>query len=103
MALNSIKLTDILEVIISFLALVIPLYQFIKTKELKKIEKQIADKKKEQEEYADSIGDLIEETARLERELDSYRGDESLDSVLRLLSENAKDSPKEKVIGRESK
>ncbi|MCI9246925.1 MAG: chromosome segregation protein SMC, partial [Clostridia bacterium] len=38
-------------------------------KELKKIEKQIADKKKEQEEYADSIGDLIEETARLEREL----------------------------------
>ncbi len=41
--------------------------------------------------------------ARLERELDSYRGDESLDSVLRLLSENAKDSPKEKVIGRESK
>ena len=41
--------------------------------------------------------------AILERELDSYRGDESLDSVLRLLSENAKDSPKEKVIGRESK
>lgn len=38
-------------------------------KELKKIEKQIADKKKEQEEYAASIGDLIEETAKLEREL----------------------------------
>lgn len=41
MALNSIKLTDILEVIINFLALVIPLYQFIKTKELKKIEKKL--------------------------------------------------------------
>ncbi|MCI8412460.1 MAG: chromosome segregation protein SMC, partial [Clostridia bacterium] len=38
-------------------------------KELKKIEKQIVDKKKEQEEYATSIGDLIEETAKLEREL----------------------------------
>lgn len=41
MALNSIKLTDILEVIINFLALVIPLYQFFKTKELKKIEKKL--------------------------------------------------------------
>ena len=38
-------------------------------KELKKIEKQIIDKKKEQEDYAASIGDLIEETAKLEREL----------------------------------
>ena len=38
-------------------------------KELKKIEKQIVDKKKEQEEYATSIGGLIEETAKLEREL----------------------------------
>lgn len=38
-------------------------------KELKKLEKQIADKTAEKEEYASSIGDSIEETAKLEREL----------------------------------
>ena len=35
-------------------------------KELKKLEKQIADKTAEKEEYASSIGDSIEETAKLE-------------------------------------
>lgn len=38
-------------------------------KELKKLEKQIADKTAEKEEYASSIGDSIEETAKLEKEL----------------------------------
>ena len=38
-------------------------------KELKKLEKQIADKTVEKEEYASSIGDSIEETAKLEKEL----------------------------------
>lgn len=38
-------------------------------KELKKLEKQIADKTAEKEEYAFSIGDSIEETAKLEKEL----------------------------------
>ena len=38
-------------------------------KDLKKIEKQIEDKKQEKEDYANSIGDLIEETAKLEKEL----------------------------------
>lgn len=38
-------------------------------KELKKLEKQIADKIAEKEEYASSIGDSIEETAKLEKEL----------------------------------
>lgn len=38
-------------------------------KELKKIEKQIELKKQEKEDYANSIGDLIEETAKLEKEL----------------------------------
>ena len=38
-------------------------------KELKKLEKQIADKTEEKEEYASSIGDSIEETAKLEKEL----------------------------------
>ena len=38
-------------------------------KELKKLEKQIADKTAEKEEYASSIGDSIEQTAKLEKEL----------------------------------
>ena len=38
-------------------------------KELRKIEKQIAEKTKEKEDYASSIGDSIEETAKLEKEL----------------------------------
>ncbi len=38
-------------------------------KELEKLEKQIADKTAEKEEYASSIGDSIEETAKLEKEL----------------------------------
>ncbi len=38
-------------------------------KELKKLEKQIADKTVEKEEYASSIGDSIEQTAKLEKEL----------------------------------
>ena len=38
-------------------------------KELKKLEKQIADKTAEKEEYASSIGDSIEETAKLGKEL----------------------------------
>lgn len=38
-------------------------------KELKKLEKQIADKTAEKEEYASSIGDSIEKTAKLEKEL----------------------------------
>lgn len=38
-------------------------------KELKKLEKQIVDKTAEKEEYASSIGDSIEETAKLEKEL----------------------------------
>ena len=38
-------------------------------KDLKKIEKQIELKKQEKEDYANSIGDLIEETAKLEKEL----------------------------------
>ena len=38
-------------------------------KELKKLEKQIADKTAEKEEYASSVGDSIEETAKLEKEL----------------------------------
>jgi len=38
-------------------------------KKLKKLEKQIADKTAEKEEYASSIGDSIEETAKLEKEL----------------------------------
>lgn len=38
-------------------------------KELKKLEKQITDKTAEKEEYASSIGDSIEETAKLEKEL----------------------------------
>ena len=38
-------------------------------KELKKLEKQIADKTTEKEEYASSIGDSIEQTAKLEKEL----------------------------------
>lgn len=38
-------------------------------KDLKKIEKQIATKGQEKEDYANSIGDLIEETAKLEKEL----------------------------------
>lgn len=38
-------------------------------KELKNLEKQIADKTAEKEEYASSIGDSIEETAKLEKEL----------------------------------
>lgn len=38
-------------------------------KELKRIEKQIEEKTKEKEEYADSISDNIEETAKLEKEL----------------------------------
>ena len=38
-------------------------------KDLKKIEKQIETKKQEKENYANSIGDLIEETAKLEKEL----------------------------------
>ena len=38
-------------------------------KELNKIAKQIEQKKQEKEEYANSIGDLIEETAKLEKDL----------------------------------
>ena len=38
-------------------------------KELKKLEKQIADKTAEKEEYASSIGDSIEQTAKFEKEL----------------------------------
>ena len=38
-------------------------------KELKKLEKQIADKTVEKEEYASSIGDSIEQTAKFEKEL----------------------------------
>ena len=38
-------------------------------KELKKLENQIADKTAEKEEYASSIGDSIEQTAKLEKEL----------------------------------
>ena len=38
-------------------------------KNLKKLEKQISQKEQEKEEYANSIGDLIEETAKLEKEL----------------------------------
>ena len=38
-------------------------------KELEKLEKQIAEKTAEKEEYASSIGDSIEETAKLEKEL----------------------------------
>jgi len=38
-------------------------------KELKNIEKQVAQKAKEKEDYASSIGDRIEETAKLEKEL----------------------------------
>ena len=38
-------------------------------KELKKLERQIADKTAEKEEYASSIGDSIEQTAKLEKEL----------------------------------
>ena len=38
-------------------------------KELKKLEKQIVDKTAEKEEYASSIGDSIEQTAKLEKEL----------------------------------
>ena len=38
-------------------------------KELEKLEKQIADKTAEKEEYASSVGDSIEETAKLEKEL----------------------------------
>ena len=38
-------------------------------KELKKLEKQIADKTAEKEEYASSIGDSIEQTAKLEKKL----------------------------------
>ena len=38
-------------------------------KDLKKLEKQIELKKQEKEDYANSIGDLIEETAKLEKDL----------------------------------